>query len=84
MPTPTPQQINQALLDLVAETFDYFAGQAEAKDERTDKGKPVAEYKRADAARARTVSNVTANGGLYCVTGTNNSKACTSSTLVLA
>lgn len=41
------------LLDLVAETFDYFAGQAEAKDERTDKGKPTAEYKRADAARAR-------------------------------
>lgn len=41
------------LLDLVAETFDYFASQAEAKDERTDKGKPVADYKRQDAARAR-------------------------------
>ena len=41
------------LLDLLAETFDYFAVQAEAKDERTDRGKPVAEFKRADAARAR-------------------------------
>lgn len=42
-----------ALLDMVAETFDYFAKQAEEKDERTDKGKPVADYKRQDAARAR-------------------------------
>lgn len=41
------------LLDLVAETFDYFASQSEAKHEVTDKGKPVAEYKRQDAARAR-------------------------------
>lgn len=41
------------LLDLVAETFDYFASQAEAKNEMTDKGKPVADYKRQDAARAR-------------------------------
>lgn len=41
------------LLDLVAETYDYFASQAEAKDERTERGKSVAEYKRADAARAR-------------------------------
>lgn len=41
------------LLDLLAETLDYFARQAEEKDERTDKGKPVAEFKRADAARAR-------------------------------
>lgn len=41
------------LLDLAAETFEYFATQAEAKNEQTDKGKPVAGYKRADAARAR-------------------------------
>jgi len=41
------------LLDLLAETFDYFAGQSEQNDERTDKGKPVADYKRADAARCR-------------------------------
>ena len=41
------------LLDLVAETFDYFATQAEQKDERANNGKPVAAYKRADAARAR-------------------------------
>ncbi len=41
------------LLDLVAETFDYFAQQADEKHERTDKGTPVSDYKRADAARAR-------------------------------
>jgi len=40
-------------LDLIAETFDYFARKAAENDERTDKGKPVAEYKRADASRAR-------------------------------
>jgi hypothetical protein len=41
------------LLDLVAETFEWFASQAETKGETTDTGKPVAEYKRLDAARAR-------------------------------
>lgn len=41
------------LLDLVAQTFDYFATQAEQKNERANNGKPVADYKRADAARAR-------------------------------
>lgn len=46
-------QCPAAFLDMLAETFDYFASQAEAKDERTDKGKPVADYKRQDAARAR-------------------------------
>lgn len=40
-------------LALLAQTFDYFADQAEVKNERTEKGKPVADYKRADAARAR-------------------------------
>lgn len=40
-------------LDMIAETFDYFASKAEEKDEQTDKGKPIAVYKRADAARAR-------------------------------
>jgi hypothetical protein len=40
-------------LDLLAETFDYFAGQSEAKNEKTNSGKPVADYKRQDAARAR-------------------------------
>jgi hypothetical protein len=40
-------------LELLAATFDYFAEQAEQKNERTNSGKPVAEYKRADAARAR-------------------------------
>lgn len=41
------------LLEMAADTFEYFATQADAKDERTDKGKPTSEYKRADAARAR-------------------------------
>lgn len=41
------------LLDLLAQTFDYFARQADEKNEMTDKGKPVADFKRADAARAR-------------------------------
>jgi len=41
------------LLDLLAETFEYFARQAEEKNERTEKGRPVADYKRSDAARAR-------------------------------
>lgn len=41
------------LLDLVAESLDYVADQAEAKDEKTSKGKPVAPYKRKDAQRAR-------------------------------
>lgn len=41
------------LLDLVAESCDWFAQQAEAKGERTTGGKPVADYKRQDAARAR-------------------------------
>jgi hypothetical protein len=41
------------LLDLVADTMDYFAQKAEAANELTDRGKPVAEFKRADAARAR-------------------------------
>ena len=40
-------------LELLAGTFDYFADQAEKNNERTNGGKPVADYKRADAARAR-------------------------------
>lgn len=41
------------LLDLVAESNEWFATQADAKHEMTAKGKPVADYKRQDAARAR-------------------------------
>lgn len=41
------------LLDMLAETFDYFAQKAAEADERTDAGKPVADFKRKDAARAR-------------------------------
>jgi hypothetical protein len=40
------------LLDLVADMFDYFAQKAEETGE-THNGKPVAPYKRKDAARAR-------------------------------
>ena len=40
-------------LDLLAETFDYFAQKAEDAKEVTSSGKAVAPYKRADAARAR-------------------------------
>lgn len=40
-------------LDLLAETFDYFAGQAEEKNELTERGRPVAEFKRRDASLAR-------------------------------
>ena len=40
-------------LDMLAETFDYFAGKAEEKNEMTTSGKPVAPYKRKDAARCR-------------------------------
>lgn len=39
-------------LDLLAETFDYFANKAESTGEQYN-GKPVAPYKRQDAARAR-------------------------------
>jgi len=39
-------------LDMIAETFDYFAQKAEETGEEYN-GKPVAPYKRKDAARAR-------------------------------
>jgi hypothetical protein len=39
-------------LDMIAETFDYFAGKAEETNELYN-GKPTAPYKRKDAARAR-------------------------------
>jgi len=39
-------------LDMIAETFDYFAAKAEETNELYN-GKPVAPYKRKDAARAR-------------------------------
>lgn len=41
------------LLDMVADTLEWAAGKSEEKGEMTEKGKPVAQYKRADAARAR-------------------------------
>lgn len=42
-----------ALLDQLASMYDYFADSAEKKNEMTAKGKPVADYKRRDAALAR-------------------------------
>lgn len=41
------------LLDMVAESYEYFAQQAEEKHEVTASGRPAAGYKRMDAARAR-------------------------------
>lgn len=41
------------LLDLVADSLDYFARKSEEANELTSTGKPVAPYKRKDAARAR-------------------------------
>jgi|SRR5688572_31370958 len=40
-------------LDLLAESLDWQAGEAEKKGEVTSGGKPVGPYKRKDAARAR-------------------------------
>jgi hypothetical protein len=42
-----------ALLDLVADSCEYIARKADENNELTDKGKPVGDYKRMDAARAR-------------------------------
>lgn len=40
-------------LECLADFFDWQAGKAEEKNECTDKGKPIAPYRRADAAKAR-------------------------------
>jgi hypothetical protein len=40
-------------LDLYASAKDYFGEKAEREGKVTDRGKPVAAYERADAARAR-------------------------------
>lgn len=46
-------QCEAGALDLLAEAFDYFAQEADAKNEITVAGKSVSTYKRLDAARAR-------------------------------
>lgn len=46
-------QCPAAFLDLLAETLEWAAGKADANHETTDSGKPVGQYRRADAARAR-------------------------------
>lgn len=40
-------------LEMAAKSYDWFAEQAEKNNERTNSGRPAADYKRADAARAR-------------------------------
>ncbi len=42
-----------SMLDLLAETYDYFAGQDEASGAVTSTGKPKAPYSRQSAKRAR-------------------------------
>lgn len=45
--------VKAGYLEMWAEMQDYFASRDEENDKRTDKGKPLAPYKRKDAARAR-------------------------------
>ena len=59
-------------LELLAETFEYFASQAAAKNELTDKGKPVADYKRMDAARARGWAKRVRDGRVPAVASTGD------------
>ena len=40
-------------LELLAEALEWVASKADAAGEKTDSGKPVSYYRRADAARAR-------------------------------
>jgi hypothetical protein len=40
-------------LDMVADRLEFFATQSEKDGKKTNSGKPVAEYERADAAMAR-------------------------------
>ena len=58
-------------LDLVAERLDYFAGQSEATGELASNGKPVAGYKRLDAARARGWAKRTREGKHATTPATN-------------
>lgn len=46
-------QCDPEFLDLLAKALDWFAEKAERENAMTQSGKPVARYKRADAARAR-------------------------------
>ena len=41
------------LLDMVADSLEYFGRKADENKERTNSGKPKGDYNRADAARAR-------------------------------
>lgn len=55
-PSMTGREMSECpadFLEMLAGTFDYFAMKAEEADEKTTAGKPVAPYKRKDAARAR-------------------------------
>lgn len=56
-------------LDMLAETFEYFARKADADGEETSSGKPVGPYKRKDAARARGWAQRVRNGYVSTATG---------------
>jgi hypothetical protein len=58
-------------LELVADRLDYFAGQSEATGELASNGKPVAGYKRLDAARARGWAKRTREGKHATTPATN-------------
>lgn len=49
----TMSESDPAMLDLLAERFDYFAGKEEAEGAATSTGKPKAPYSRISAKRAR-------------------------------
>lgn len=46
-------QCEPDFLEMLAETLDYFGQQSDANGEKTNGGKPLGDYKRQDAARAR-------------------------------
>lgn len=49
----TMSESDPAMLDLLAERFDYFAGKEETEGATTSTGKPKAPYSRTSAKRAR-------------------------------
>jgi hypothetical protein len=63
------------LLDLLAESFDYLAGKAEQANERTNAGKPVSDYRRADAARARGWAKRIRDGKVPAAAGATSATA---------
>jgi hypothetical protein len=56
-------------LEMLAGTFDYFAKKAEESGETASNGRPVAPYKRRDAARARGWASRVRGGYVSTATG---------------